>query len=55
MWMEQVEEDVRRPMRQESTTTFYGKYTQDDCSASYAVWDGDAVPMTIATTRRNWK
>ena len=26
VWMEQLEEDVRRPMRQESTTTREGKY-----------------------------
>ena len=37
------EEDVRRPMRQESTTTREGKYTQDGRSASYAVRDGDSA------------
>ena len=48
MWMEQLEEeqlegDVRRPMRQESTTTREGKDPQDDRSASYAVRDGDSA------------
>ena len=43
MWMEQLEEDVRRPMRQESTTTREGKYPQYDRSASYAVRDGDGA------------
>ena len=41
VWMEQLEEDVRRPMRQESTTTREGEDTQVDRSASYAVLDGD--------------
>ena len=36
VWMEQMEEGVRRPMRQESTTTREGKDTQDDRSANYA-------------------
>ena len=43
MRMEQLEEDVRRPMRQESTTSREGKDTQDDRSASYAVRDGDSA------------
>ena len=43
MWMEQLEEDVGRPMRQEITTTREGKDTQDDLSASYAVRDGDSA------------
>ena len=43
MWMEQLEEDVRRPMRQESTTTREGKAKQDDRSASNAVRDGDSA------------
>ena len=30
MWMEQLEEDVRRPMRHESTTTREAKDPQDD-------------------------
>ena len=30
MWMESLEKDVRRPMRQEGTTTREGKDTQDD-------------------------
>ena len=38
-----MEEDVSRPMRQESTTTREGKDTQDDRSASYAVRDGDSA------------
>ena len=41
--MEQLEEDVRHHMRQESTTTRVGKDTQDDRSASYAVRDGDSA------------
>ena len=47
VWMEQLEEDVRRPMRQESTTTREGKDTQDDRSASYAVLDGDSVSENL--------
>ena len=43
MWMEQLEEDARRPMRQESTTTRKGKDTQYDRSASYAVRDGGSA------------
>ena len=39
MWMEQREEDVRRPMRQESTTTREEKDTQHDRS----VRDGDSA------------
>ena len=41
--MEQLEEDVRRPMRQEITTTREGKYPQDDRSVSDAVRDGDSA------------
>ena len=41
--MEQLEEDVRRPMRQESTTTREGGDTQYDRSASYVVRDGDSA------------
>ena len=41
--MEQLKEDVRRPMRQESTTTREGKDPQDDRSASYAVRGGDGA------------
>ena len=37
MRMEQLEEDVRHPMRQESTTTREGEDTQDDRPASYAL------------------
>ena len=43
VWMEQLEEDVRRPMRQESTTTREGKDKQDDRSASNDVRDGDSA------------
>ena len=43
MWMEQLEEDVRHPMRQESTTTREVKDTQDGRSASYPVRDGDSA------------
>ena len=43
MWMEQLEEDVRRPMRQESNTTREVKDPQDDRAASYAVRDGDSA------------
>ena len=43
MWMEQLEEGVRRPMRQANTTTREGKDPQDDRSASYAVRDGDSA------------
>ena len=43
MWMEQLEEDVRPPMRQECTTTREGKDTQDVRSASYAVRDGNSA------------
>ena len=43
MWMEQLDEDVRSPMRQESTTTREGKYPQDYRSASYTVRDGDST------------
>ena len=43
MWMEQPEEDVRRPMRQESTTTHEGKDPRDDYSAGYVVRDGDSA------------
>ena len=43
VWMEQLEEDVRRPIRQESATTREGKDTQYDRSASYAVRDGDSA------------
>ena len=43
MWMEQLDEDARRPMRQESTTTREGKDTQKDRSASYAVRDGESA------------
>ena len=39
MWMEQLDEDVRSIMRQESG----GKDPKDDCSASYAVRDGDSA------------
>ena len=39
--MGQLEEDARRHMRQESTTTREGKDSQDDRSTSYAVRDGD--------------
>ena len=38
MWMEQLEEDVRRPI-----TTREGKDTQDGRSASHAVRDGDSA------------
>ena len=41
MWMEKLEEYVRRPMRLEITTTREGKDTQDDRSASYVVRDGN--------------
>ena len=41
--MEQLNEDVRRPMRQESTTTREGKDKRDDRSASNAVRDGDSA------------
>ena len=47
MWMEQLEEDVRRP-RQESTTTCEGKDTQDDRSASYAIRDEDSAVTSSA-------
>ena len=47
MWMEQLEEDVRRPMRQEKTTTREGKDPQDDRSASYAVRDGDSASQEL--------
>ena len=40
--MEQLEENVRRPMRQESTNIREGKDSQDDRSASYVVRDGDS-------------
>ena len=43
VWMERREEDIRRPMRQESTTTCEGKDTQDARSASYAGRDGDSA------------
>ena len=43
MWVEQLEECVRRPMRQESTITREGKYTQYDSSASYDVRDGESA------------
>ena len=43
MWMEQLEEDVRRPLRQESTTTREEKDKQDDRSASNDVRDGDSA------------
>ena len=43
MRMKQLEEDVRRPMRQESTTTREGEDTQYDRSASYAVRNGDSA------------
>ena len=43
MWMEQLEEDVRRPMGQETTTTRDGNDTQDDRPAIYAVRDGDSA------------
>ena len=43
VWMEQLDEDVRSIMRQESTTTRLGKDPKDDCSASYAVRDGDSA------------
>ena len=42
MWMEQLEKYVRRPMRQESTTTREGK-DKHDRSASNAVRDGDSA------------
>ena len=41
--MEQLEEDVRRPMRQESITTREGRDTWYGRSASYAVQDGDSA------------
>ena len=41
--MKQLKEDVRRPMRQKSTTTREGKDTHDYRSASYAVRDGDSA------------
>ena len=57
MRMEQLEEDVRRPMRQESTATREGEDTQDDRSASYAVRDGDSashyLPREEAGSDRN--
>ena len=43
MWMEKLEEDVRRPMRQESTTTREGKDKQDVRIASNDVRDGDSA------------
>ena len=43
MWMEQLKEYVRRPMRKESTTTREGKNTNDDRPASYSVRDGDSA------------
>ena len=51
MWMEQLEEDVRRPMRQESTTTREGKDPQDDRSASYAV-GMETVPVTSSHVKK---
>ena len=48
MWMEQLEEDVRRPMPQESTTTHEGKDKQYDHSASNAVWDGDSASHSLS-------
>ena len=39
----QLEEDVRRPMRQESTTTHEGKDPLDGRSTSYAVRGGDSI------------
>ena len=53
MWMEQLEEDIRRPVPQESTTTREWKYTLDDRSASYAVREGQC--QSLAPTYRNWK
>ena len=41
MWMEQLGEVVRGPVRQEDTTT--RNYPQDDCSANYAVPGGDSA------------
>ena len=43
VWMEQLGEDVWRPMRQDSTTIREGTYTQGDRSASYSVRDGDSA------------
>ena len=36
VWMEQLEEDVRGPMQQMG---YQGKYSQEDCSACYAIRD----------------
>ena len=51
MWMEQLEEYVRRPMRQESTTTREGKYTQDGRSPNYGVRDGDSARHSSHVTK----
>ena len=49
--MEQLEEDVRCPMRQESTTTREGKDPQDDRSASY-VYGMETVPVTSSHVKK---
>ena len=51
MWMEQLEEHVRRPMRQESTTTREGKPKQDDRSASNSV-SMETVPVTSSHVKK---
>ena len=48
MWMEQLEDDVRSPMRQESITTREGKDKQYDRSASNAVRDGDSASHSLS-------
>ena len=48
LWMEHLEKDARGPMRQEdNTTTRGGKYSQDECSASYTVRDGNSADDSL--------
>ena len=42
LWMEQMDEDVRRHCATKRHPTLKGKYTQSDCSASCAVRDGNS-------------
>ena len=51
MWMEQLEEYVRRPMRQESTTTREGKEPQYDRAAA-TLYGMETVPVTSSHVKK---
>ena len=50
--MEQLEEDVRRPMRQESTTTREWKYKQDMIVQPAMLYGMETVPVTSSHVKK---